>query len=181
LNQMVEYITAHTFVHNIKSLDKIYDKISLISTQNYADGYLKLMREFKRFTLRSLKEDIDEIIQKQSRENAYNLAVSSTITLIGALQRKLFVAGAPLSFNFGRVAFLAGQESIQGFEDVSAFDHKGEQINWWHQNLHFIYENGTQCLDDYNSSIIDKSGHIMLTNKIADKIVLQLTLNAIIL
>ncbi|RWR99726.1 membrane metallo-endopeptidase-like 1 [Dinothrombium tinctorium] len=155
---MAKYITAHPFAHNIKGLDKIYDKISFVSTQNYADGYLKLMREFKRFTLRSLKEDIDEIIQKQSRENAYNPAETSTITLIGALQRKLFVAGAPLSVNFGRVAFLAGQESIQGFEDgrISAFDYKGEQINWWHKNLHFIYENGTpQCFDDYNSSIID--------------------------
>ncbi|RWS06556.1 hypothetical protein B4U79_01559, partial [Dinothrombium tinctorium] len=157
LEKMVGNLGLPENIYTIEQLDKAFERTGWISSENFVNGYRKMMEFHGKNKLRRLRESKRRFKMPLDIVNAFYLSDANQIALlIGILQPPLYYHKAPLAANFGGIASIIGHEITHGFDQSgSQYDYKGEKNNWWDEDTLKIYKEKTQCFIDQYSNVTE--------------------------
>ncbi|RWR98701.1 hypothetical protein B4U79_17129, partial [Dinothrombium tinctorium] len=126
LEKMVGNLGLPENIYTIEQLDKAFERTGWISSENFVNGYRKMMEFHEKNKLRLLRESKRSYKMPLKIVNAFYAPFENRMALmIGILQPPIYYHKAPLAANFGGIASIIGHEITHGFDQSgSQYDYK---------------------------------------------------------
>ncbi|XP_022255642.1 neprilysin-1-like isoform X2 [Limulus polyphemus] len=155
-DQMIDNIGYPEWIKNDDELNKYFEEIKDISTENFFNDYIKILGVLSVEGLKQLDKpyDREKWITGAAVVNAFYSPLANSISFpAGILQTPFFSSDRPVAMNFGGIGMVIGHEITHGFDDQgSLYDGEGNIKLWWTKDTREKFDERAKCfINQYNN------------------------------